>query len=68
MNRYYLRVTALAIFLFVTALSGAASPRKEAESRLDPGERIIRIVKKIKGFVRGFTSQDDSQIPPIPKP
>jgi hypothetical protein len=68
MNRYYLRVIALAIFLFVSALSGAASPRRDAYVRLDPGERIIRIVKKIKGIVRGFTSQDDSQIPPIPKP
>jgi hypothetical protein len=68
MNRYHLRFAALALFLYLTVLPVAAAPRRDREFGVDPGDRIVRIVKKIKSIVRGFTSQDDSQIPPIPKP
>jgi hypothetical protein len=67
MNRYHLRVAALAIFLCLSVFPAAAAPRRDRDFA-DPGDRIVRIVKKIKSIVRGFTSQDDSQIPPIPKP
>ena len=69
MNRNYLRVAALAFFLYLSAAPVAiAAPRKERDSIGDPGHHVVRIVKRIKTFLRGFTSQDDGMTPPVPKP
>jgi hypothetical protein len=68
MNRNYTRVAALAFFLFLSISPAAdAAPRRDRDLITDPGERVVRIVKKIKNIFRGFTSQDDLG-PPIPKP
>jgi hypothetical protein len=69
MNRKFSRVAALALFLYVAVapIANAAS-RRDRDLISDPGERIVRIAKKVKNFFRGIGSQDDQQIPPIPKP
>jgi hypothetical protein len=68
MNRNYTRVAALALFLYLSISPAAhAASRRDRDLITDPGERVVRIVKKIKNFFRGFTSQDDLG-PPIPKP
>jgi hypothetical protein len=69
MNRTYSRVAALAIFLClsISPVSMAAPPR-DRDAITGPGERVVRIVQKIKDLFRGFTSQEDSLYPPVPKP
>jgi hypothetical protein len=68
MNRNYTRVAALALFLYLSIAPAAhAASRRDRDLITDPSERVVRIVKKIKDFFRGFTSQDDLG-PPIPKP
>ena len=68
MNRKYSRVAALALFLYLSLSPVAsAAPRRDRDGIVDPGERIVRIVKKIKNFFHGFTSQDEVN-PPTPKP
>jgi hypothetical protein len=68
MNRNYSRVAALALFFYLSISPIAnAAPQRDRDQIVDPGERIVRIVKKIKNIFRGFTSQDE-QIPPVPKP
>ena len=68
MNRNTSRVTALAFFLYlsISPVASAAAPR-ERDRIVDPGQRVVRIVKQIKDFFRGFTSLDE-QMPPVPKP
>lgn len=69
MNRNYMRIGALALFLYLTISPAAhAASRKDRDLSIDPGERIVRIVKKIKNIFRGIGSQDDQQIPPTPRP
>jgi hypothetical protein len=68
MNRNYTRVAALAFFLYLSISPVAhAASRGDRDLITNPGERVVRIVNKIKSIVRGFTSQDDLG-PPIPKP
>lgn len=68
MNRKYLRVAALALFLYLSVTPAAiAAPQRDRDVIAGPGERVVRIVKKIKNFFRGFTSQDE-WTPPLPKP
>jgi hypothetical protein len=70
MNRNYSRVAALAFFLYVSIapIASAAAPRGRDRDWIDASEpRMVRVVKKIKNFFRGFTSLDE-QMPPIPKP
>jgi len=69
MNRNYLRIAALALFLYLSLSPAmAAASRRDRDGIVDPGERVVRIVKKVKNFFRGFTSQEDTQVPPVPKP
>ena len=69
MNRNYLRVAALFFFLYLCISPAAmAASRRERDFFAGPGEQISRIVKKIKNVLRGFTTQEDTQVPPIPKP
>ena len=70
MNRNYSRVAALALFLYLSLSPIAtAAPRRDRDGIVDPGDRIVRIVKKVKNFFRGFTSQDELNPPtPTPKP
>jgi hypothetical protein len=66
MNRNYSRVAALALFLYLSVSPMAnAAPRRDREQIADPGQRIVRIIKKIKNIFRGFTSQDELN-PPLP--
>ncbi|MFL6246612.1 MAG: hypothetical protein ACJ74H_11345 [Thermoanaerobaculia bacterium] len=67
MNRQYLRVAALAVFLYLSlAPVASAAPRRDRDLILDPGDRIVRIIKKVKNFFRGISSQDDYPLPPRP--
>jgi hypothetical protein len=68
MNRNYSRVAALVFFLCLTISPVVAAPRRDRGARVDPGDRIVRIVKKIKHFVRGWTAEEDGLNPPTPKP
>jgi hypothetical protein len=69
MNRNYMRIGALALFLYLSVSPTAnAASRKDRDLSIDPGERVVRIVKKIKNIFRGIGSQDDQQIPPTPRP
>jgi hypothetical protein len=69
MNRNYSRVAALVFFLYlVVSPAVMAMPRRDRDAFAAPSERIVRIVKKIKNVFRGFTSQEDTQVPPVPKP
>jgi hypothetical protein len=66
MNRNYARVAALAFFLYlVVSPAATAAPRKGGDMFAEPG--VSRIVRKIKNFFRGFTSQDELT-PPTPTP
>ena len=68
MNRNYSRVAALALFLFLSiSPSATAASRRDRDVIAGPGERVVRVVKKIKDFFRGLTSQDEWN-PPLPKP
>lgn len=68
MNRYYLRAAALALFLYLSLSPGVAAPRED-RSKIDRrDDRIVRIVKKVKNFLRGITSLEDFPLPPTPKP
>ena len=72
MNRKYSRVAALALFFYLSVSSAVmAGPRADRADRdifAGPSERITRIVKKIKKIIRGITSEEDTPIPPVPKP
>ena len=69
MNRCYLRVAALSLVVYLCASSSAlAAPRTHRDVISGPGERVARIVKQVRNFLRGFTSQDDGMLPPVPKP
>lgn len=68
MNRNYSRVAALGLFLYLSlAPVATAASRRDRDGIVDPGERIVRIAKKIKSYFRGLTSQDDLT-PPLPRP
>jgi hypothetical protein len=68
MNRNHSRVAALALFLYLSLSQAAtAAPPRDREAIVNPGERIVRIVKKIKNYFHGITSQDELT-PPTPKP
>ena len=67
MNRKYLRVAALAVFLYLSVVPTVlAAPRGDRERIAGPGDPIVRITKKIKTFFRGLTSQEDLPVPPRP--
>ena len=67
MNRNFWRVAALVLFLFLSVSPAAmAGPRRDRDA--DLGDRIVRIINKVKHIVRGFTTLDDTGIPPVPKP
>lgn len=67
MNRQYLRVTALALFLYLAASPiASAEARVDRSSIVDPGQRIVRIIKKVKNLFRGFASEDEYPLPPRP--
>jgi hypothetical protein len=69
MNRNYWRVAALALFFYLSiAPVTTAAPMRDRDTVAGPGERVVRVVKKIKIFIRGFVSQDDGMLPPVPKP
>ena len=68
MNRNYSRVVALALFVYLSVAPAALAVPRLDRDLIDPGERVVRIIKKIKNFFRGFTSQEDTQVPPFPKP
>lgn len=66
MNRNISRIAALALFLYLSVSPAAtAAPRDGGDVFTEPG--MSRIVRKIKNFFRGFTSQDD-WTPPTPTP
>ncbi len=68
MKRNYSRAAALTLFLYLSVSPAAtAAPSRDRDVIAGPGERVVRIVKKIKNIFRGFTSQDDLS-PPLPKP
>ena len=67
MNRKYLRVAALAIFLYLLVSPIATAATLRDRDVADPGERVVRVVKKIKNFFRGLTTHDEWN-PPLPKP
>lgn len=68
MNQTRSRVVALVFLLFLSMTRTAvAGPRNGRDSISGPGDRILRIVKKVKIFVRGLTTQDE-WTPPLPKP
>lgn len=70
MNHKYSRVAALALFFYLSVSSAVmAAPRADRPDRHligSPGDQIVRIVKKFKQFFRGFTSEEDTAIPPKP--
>jgi hypothetical protein len=69
MYRHYQRVAALALFLYLFASPAVmAETRRDRDQITDPGDRIVRIVKKVKSIFRGFTSQEDNPLPPVPRP
>ena len=62
------RVAVLVLFLlFSVSPVAVGASRKDRDNISGPGERIIRIAKKVKLFVRGLVSQDE-WTPPLPKP
>jgi hypothetical protein len=67
MNRRYLRVAALTVFLYllVSPIASAAQ-KKDRDVIVDPGERVVRVIKKVRNFFRGLTTQDDGLTPPRP--
>ncbi len=68
MNRNFSRVAALVFFLCLSISPAAtAANRKDRDLFTGPGERIVRVVKKIKNIFRGIGSHDE-QIPPVPRP
>jgi len=68
MNQTRSRVAALVLFLSLLVTPAAvAGPRNGHDSIAGPRERLVQIVKKVKLFVRGLTSQDE-WTPPLPKP
>ena len=68
MNRNHSRVAALVLFLYLSLSPAAtAAPQRDRDAIVDPGERIVRIIKKIKSYFSGITSQDELT-PPTPKP
>lgn len=67
MNRKYSRVAALAIFVCLTFSPDAtAKAARDRDAIGGPGERVVRVVKKVKDFFRGFTSDNDGWVPPVP--
>ena len=66
MNRKYLRVAALALVVFLSVSPAAmAEHQRDRDVISGPRERVVRIVKKVKNFLRGLTSQDE-WTPPRP--
>jgi hypothetical protein len=65
MNRKYSRVAALALFLYLSVSPVAVAAQRDRDVITGPRERVVRIVKKVKNFFRGFTSQDE-WTPPRP--
>jgi hypothetical protein len=68
MKLKYTRVGALALFLYLAVSPTAIAAPRDRNAIGDPIERVVRVVKKVKNFFRGYTSQEDGHVPPIPKP
>jgi len=67
MNRHYPRIAALALFLYLSLSPDAsAASHRDRDSIVDPGHRIVRIIKKFKNFFRGISSHDEYPTPPRP--
>jgi hypothetical protein len=67
MNRSQLRVAALSLSLYLAVSPVALAAPKRDRVAVDPGDQIVRIIKKVvKAFRLG--SQEDLPAPPIPKP
>lgn len=65
-RRWGATVLALIVCLSVAPISSAKP--SESRYRLEPPERIVRIVKRIKDFLNRISSQEDLPQPPTPKP
>ena len=71
MKLNYTRIGALALFLYLTVspiATAAPRDRDAIDATASPIQRVVRVVKKVKNFFRGYTSQEDGHVPPIPKP
>ncbi|HEV7765022.1 MAG TPA: hypothetical protein VGQ76_08480 [Thermoanaerobaculia bacterium] len=69
MNRNYSRIAALALFVYLTVSPAAtAAPRRDQARVSNPGDQVVRVVKKLKNFFRGVTTQDEHPVPPVPNP
>lgn len=68
MNRHSLRIAALALFVYLSVSPVASARVHEDRATETPGAAVVRLVKKIKSYFRGFTIQDEYPLPPIPKP
>jgi hypothetical protein len=68
MKLNYTRVGALALFLYLTVSPIATAAPRDHDAIAGPVERVVRVIKKVKYFFRGYTSQEDGHVPPIPKP
>jgi hypothetical protein len=66
MNRNYLRVAALALSLYLSVAPVVLAAPKKDRTIGDPGTSIVRIVKKLTSFFRGFAAQDEYPVPPRP--
>jgi hypothetical protein len=66
-RRRYLRVAALAVFLYLSVSPiASAAQKRDRDVIVDPRERIVRVIKKVRNFFRGLTSEDDGLTPPRP--
>jgi hypothetical protein len=69
MNRKYSRIAALALFVCLTVSPAAlAAPRRDQARVSNPGDQVARVIKKLKNFIRGVTTQEDTGSPPVPTP
>lgn len=59
---------ALALIVCLAVAPTSSAKPSEGRFRLEPPERIVRIVKRIKDFLNRISSQEDFPQPPIPKP
>lgn len=68
MKHNYTRFSALALFLYLTVSPTVTAAPRDRDAIADPIKRVVRVVKQVKDFFRGYTSQEDGHVPPFPKP
>lgn len=69
MNRNYRRWGAAALTLVLClefAPLAAAKPVRDGVGLVDPGERVVRVINKIKKAIRGISTLNDYPQPPKP--